>query len=75
MYVREYMSKAVITTGPETLIMDAQKLMHEHHIRRLPVVDSKGKLVGLITQDRLREVAPPQPPPSVCESSTIFWPR
>ncbi|MDP6510804.1 MAG: CBS domain-containing protein [Dehalococcoidia bacterium] len=42
------MSKAVITMEPDTLIMDAQKLMHEHHIRRLPVVD-KGKLVGIIT--------------------------
>ena len=58
MYVKEYMSSAVVTTEPDALILDAQKLMQEHHIRRLPVVDKGGKLVGLITQDRLREVSP-----------------
>lgn len=58
MYVKEYMSPAVVTTEPDALILDAQKLMREHRIRRLPVVDKRGKLVGLITQDRLREVAP-----------------
>ncbi|MEK7848982.1 MAG: CBS domain-containing protein [Chloroflexota bacterium] len=58
MYVREYMSTPVVTTEPDSLMLDAQKLMQEHHIRRLPVVDKKGKLVGLVTQDRLREVSP-----------------
>ncbi|MEE9202163.1 MAG: CBS domain-containing protein [Dehalococcoidia bacterium] len=58
MYVKEYMSPSVVTTEPDALILDAQKLMREHRIRRLPVVDKGGKLVGLITQDRLREVAP-----------------
>lgn len=58
MYVREYMSTPVITTDPDTLMLDAQKLMKEHRIRRLPVVDKKDKLVGLVTQDRLREVSP-----------------
>lgn len=57
MYVREYMSSTVVTTQPDALILDAQKLMQEHRIRRLPVVDKGGKLVGLITQDRLREVS------------------
>lgn len=58
MYVKEYMSPSVVTTEPDALILDAQKLMQEHRIRRLVVVDKKGKLVGLITQDKLREVAP-----------------
>lgn len=57
MYIREYMKSPVITVTSDTLIHDAQKIMQEHKIRRLPVVDGK-KLVGLITQDRLREVEP-----------------
>jgi acetoin utilization protein AcuB len=51
------MSTSVVTTEPDTLILDAQKLMQEHRIRRLPVVDKGGQLVGLITQDKLREVS------------------
>lgn len=58
MYIREYMSTPVVTTEPDSLMLDAQKLMQEHRIRRVPVVDKKGKLVGLVTQDRLREVSP-----------------
>ena len=57
MYVREYMSTNVITVSSDTLIHDAEKIMSDHKIRRLPVVD-KGKLVGVITRDKLREVAP-----------------
>lgn len=57
MYVREYMNTNVITVSSDTPIQDAEKIMRDNKIRRLPVVD-KGKLVGIITRDRLREVAP-----------------
>jgi len=57
MYIRDYMKSPVVTVTSDTLIHDAQKLMQEYDIRRLPVVD-KGKLVGLITQDRIREAGP-----------------
>jgi len=57
MLVREYMSSPVITVAPDTSIQDAEKMLREHQIRRLPVVD-KGKLVGIVTQNRLRDVAP-----------------
>ncbi len=57
MYVREYMVTPVITVTPDTLIDDALRTMHQHHIRRLPVVDN-GKLVGLVTRHGLREATP-----------------
>ena len=57
MYIREYMTSPVVTVTSDTLIHDAQKMMQEHGIRRLPVVD-RGKLVGLVTQDRLKDTAP-----------------
>ncbi len=57
MYVRDYMTTNVITCAPETLVIDAQKLMQEHDIHRLPVVDG-DKLIGIVTRTKLRDVAP-----------------
>ncbi|MDA8187532.1 MAG: CBS domain-containing protein [Dehalococcoidales bacterium] len=57
MYVRDYMTENVMTCKAETLVVDAQKLMHEHHIHRLPVMDG-DKLVGIVTRTKLRDVAP-----------------
>ena len=51
------MTKKVITAPPDMLIHDAQQLMKQNHIRRLPVVDN-GKLLGIVTTSRLREVSP-----------------
>ena len=57
MYIRDYMKSPVVTVTSDTLLHDAQQIMQEYDIRRLPVVD-KRKLVGLITQDRIREAGP-----------------
>jgi acetoin utilization protein AcuB len=51
------MTKDPITVSPETLAVEAQKIMKENKIRRLPVVD-KGKLVGMVTFRNLIEAAP-----------------
>ncbi|MFA4916168.1 MAG: CBS domain-containing protein, partial [Syntrophales bacterium] len=56
MYVREYMSTDVITVTQDTPLHLAQTQMRDHNIQRLPVVDETGKLVGLVTERRLREV-------------------
>lgn len=46
---REFMSHAVVTIASEATIGDAAKLMLEHQIGGLPVVEG-GKLVGMITE-------------------------
>ena len=51
------MTKNPVTADSETLVLDAQKIMNEHNIRRLPIVD-KGKLVGIVTQHDLLEASP-----------------
>jgi acetoin utilization protein AcuB len=51
------MTKNPMTVDSETLVLDAQKIMKENNIRRLPVVD-KGKLVGMITKHDLLEASP-----------------
>ena len=48
MFVREWMSKGLITVAPNATLDEALKLMETKKIRRLPVVDN-GKLVGIVT--------------------------
>ncbi len=57
MRVRDLMTKNPITVDSETLVLEAQKIMNEKNIRRLPVVD-KGKLKGIVTKHDLLEAAP-----------------
>jgi acetoin utilization protein AcuB len=57
MRTKDLMTKNPITVDSETLVLDAQRIMKENNIRRLPVVD-KGKLVGIVTQHDLLEAAP-----------------
>ncbi len=57
MRIRDVMTKNPITIDSETLVLDAQKIMKENNIRRLPIVD-KGKLVGIVTQHDLLEASP-----------------
>jgi IMP dehydrogenase len=48
--VAEVMTKdRIITAKPETTMAEAEGVLQEHKIEKLPVVDAGGKLVGLIT--------------------------
>jgi acetoin utilization protein AcuB len=47
--VADIMQKDVVTVAPATPIQDAARLMLDHRIGGLPVVDG-GKLVGVITE-------------------------
>lgn len=57
MLVRDRMQKDVITISSSVTILEAQKLMRDREIRRLPVVD-EGKLVGIVTYNDLLEASP-----------------
>jgi CBS domain-containing protein len=46
--VSEVMTREVVTTAPDAILGRAAKLMVEKHLKRLPVVDSDGKLVGIL---------------------------
>jgi acetoin utilization protein AcuB len=52
------MSSPVVTIGPEIPIQEALKLMQEKRIRRFPVVDERGKLVGLVSEKDLLNASP-----------------
>jgi acetoin utilization protein AcuB len=48
--VQEIMTQEVITTTPDAFIEDAARVMVEHRIGGLPVVDEEGHVVGVITE-------------------------
>jgi len=50
------MTSPAITVGPDATIPAAARLMNTHHIRRLPVVDEDGKLVGIVSRRDLLSV-------------------
>lgn len=50
MRAHQIMARHVITVGAETSILDAAKLMMEHHVSGLPVVDGAGRLVGILSE-------------------------
>src|SRR5215204_1652781 len=47
--VSEVMQKKVVTASPEISLKDAEKLLHENRIEKLPLVDANGRVVGLVT--------------------------
>jgi acetoin utilization protein AcuB len=69
MLVRHLMTRNVTTIPSDTPIMEAKKIMKEHKFRRLPVVDN-GKLVGIVTEDRLEHASHPATAPTVWQ---IAW--
>ena len=50
------MTSPAITIGPEATIPGAARLMNTHHISRLPVIDEKGKLLGIVSRRDLLSV-------------------
>jgi len=58
MLVKERMSHPVITVHPELPIMEALNRMREEHVRRFPVVDKRGRLVGIVSERDLLHAAP-----------------
>jgi len=55
--VENWMNQNVITVDADDSMLDATKLLKEHNIRHLPVLE-KGKLVGVITDRDLKRASP-----------------
>jgi CBS domain-containing protein len=52
-------SKNLVTVDPEQDLDEALRLMAQHQVRRLPVVEEDGKLVGIVAQaDVARHASP-----------------
>jgi CBS domain-containing protein len=48
--VREVASTDLVTIDPEQNLDEALRLMAQHQVRRLPVVEEDGRLVGVVAQ-------------------------
>jgi CBS domain-containing protein len=48
--VREVASQDLVTIDPQQDLDEALRLMAQHQVRRLPVVEEDGKLVGIVSQ-------------------------
>ena len=48
--VREVASTQVVTIDPQQDLSEALRIMAKHQVRRLPVVEEDGKLVGVVAQ-------------------------
>jgi CBS domain-containing protein len=49
MSIQDYMKTAVITITAQQTVREAAAVMVEKHIGSLPVVDNRGRLIGLLT--------------------------
>jgi acetoin utilization protein AcuB len=57
MQVQNWMTSDVITVDPETSIVKVSQILKKHKIRRLPVL-SGGRLLGMITDEDVKEASP-----------------
>jgi CBS-domain-containing membrane protein len=52
----ELMTAPAVTVGPDELVVVAARRMHDREVKRLPVVDHGGALVGIVTRVDLLKV-------------------
>ena len=60
MRAKDVMTRDLISVTPDATVLQAARLMLQHHISGLPVVDASGKLVGILSEGdflRRRETA------------------
>ncbi|MEU2238359.1 CBS domain-containing protein [Streptomyces sp. NPDC018338] len=50
------MSSPVVTARPSWTAVEAARLMERHRVKRLPVVDSEGRLIGVLSRSDLLQL-------------------
>lgn len=55
---RDCMTSPCITVTPETTLEECCRVMEEHQIRRVPVVDEEGRCCGIVAQADIALNAP-----------------
>ncbi|HEX4094232.1 MAG TPA: CBS domain-containing protein [Trebonia sp.] len=46
----ELMTKPPVTIGPDAPVTQAARLMYSRRVKRLPVIDDDGRLIGIVTR-------------------------
>jgi CBS domain-containing protein len=52
----ELMTSPAVMIGPDATVPAAARLMNTHHVRRLPVVDKDGRIIGIVSRRDLLSV-------------------
>jgi CBS domain-containing protein len=52
----ELMTSPAVTIGPDASVPEAARLLHRHGIKRLPVLDPSGPLLGIVSRGDLLKV-------------------
>ncbi len=52
----ELMTAPAVVIGPHASLTEAAHAMHEHGVKRLPVVDEGGRLVGIVSRSDLLQI-------------------
>lgn len=74
MFVKDHMTTPAITLTPDTPFQEALRLMRDRKIRRIPIVDEKQKLVGIVSERDLLHAEPsPATSLSVWEMNYLLW--
>lgn len=58
MLVKDRMTPRPITVTQDTAVDKALELMHSENVRRLPVLDNQGQMVGIVSELDLLKVSP-----------------
>lgn len=51
--VQDIMSRNLVTATPDTEVYDIAGLLEENHIKRAPIVDTEGNLVGIVSRSNI----------------------
>lgn len=54
--VIEIMTRDVYSAAPGTSLKEAERLLHEYRVEKLPLVDANGRVVGLITMKDIMKI-------------------
>ena len=46
----ELMTSPPVTAGPDTSLAEAARLMRDHRVKRLPVINAAGRLIGVVSR-------------------------
>ena len=58
--VEDVMSNELVTVREDTDVLDVLKIMRAHGVRRVPVIGSRGELIGVVSFDDLVELVAEQ---------------
>ena len=55
--VRQWMSRPAISAPATMVLPEARRLLRQHRIRRIPVVDAEDRLIGIVTEGDINRVS------------------